>query len=237
MRLEKASHKAIKYACINFHYAKSVPVNVFGYSVFNDKNEWCGVVLYGTGATPNIGSQYKLKQGQIVELVRMALNGKQESTTKAMALSIKLLKKNLPLIKMIVSYADIDQNHYGIIYQATNWFFVGNCNENTRTGFIINGKKIHNKSLHGMGKEQSLKGAKSIDINATEFISKGKRKYIYPLDKSLLPLCKSLAKPYPKNAAVAHLGERLASSQEGAFDATVPLQLTGSKQGTNAKSS
>jgi len=227
MRLEKASHKAIKYACINFHYAKSVPVNVFGYSVFNNKNEWCGVVLYGTGATPNIGSQYKLKQGQIVELVRMALNGKQESTTKAMAISIKLLKKDLPLIKMIVSYADIDQNHYGTIYQATNWIYVGDCNQNTRTGFIINGKKIHNKSLHGMGKEQSIKGAKSIDPNATEFISKGKRKYIYPLDKSLIPLCKSLSKPYPKpQAQEVSMAAQPTSSRKEGFDSTPALNGT-----------
>lgn len=198
MILEIASNKAVKYACMNFHYAKSVPVNTFGYSVFNDKKEWCGVVLYGTGATPNIGSQYNLKQGQIVELVRMALNGKQNSTSKAMSISLKLLNKKLPLCKLVVSYADIDQEHIGIIYQATNWFYVGDCNQNTRTGFIINGKKIHNKTLHGMGKTQSLTGAKTIDLNATEFISKGKRKYIYPLDKSLLPLCKSLSKPYPK---------------------------------------
>ena len=54
MRLEIASNKAIKYACMNFHYAKAVPVNTFGYSVFNDNNEWCGVILYGTGARPNI---------------------------------------------------------------------------------------------------------------------------------------------------------------------------------------
>jgi hypothetical protein len=201
MRLEIASSKAIRYACLKFHYAKSMPVNTFGYSVFNDDNEWCGVILYGTGATPNIGSQYNLNQGQVVELVRMALNGKQKSTSQAMAISIRLLIKKLPLVKLIVSYADIDQNHFGTIYQAANWYFVGSCNENTRTGFIINGKKVHNKSLHGMGKEQSLKGAKSIDPNATEYISKGKRKYIYPLDKSLVPLCQSLAKPYPKNAS------------------------------------
>ena len=99
---------------------------------------------------------------------------------------------------MVVSYADIDQNHKGTIYQATNWYYVGDCNQNTRTGFVIHGKKVHNKSLYGMGKTQSLDGAKSIDPNATEYISKGKRKYIYPLDKSLIPLCQSLAKPYPK---------------------------------------
>ena len=225
MRLEIASHKAIKYACMNFHYAKAVPVNTFGYSVFNEAGEWCGVILYGTGATPNIGSQYNLKQGQVIELVRMALNGKQRSTSKSMALSLKLLIKKLPLCKLVVSYADIDQNHTGIIYQATNWYYVGECNQNTRTGFIINGKKIHNKSLHGMGKEQSLKGARSIDPNATEYISKGKRKYIYPLDKSLIHLCKSLSKPYPKPAQLPHKGEGAAFQPSGAFDSTAALNL------------
>ena len=47
MRLELASNKAIKYSCLNFHYAKSVPVNTFAYSVFNDNNEWCGCVVFG----------------------------------------------------------------------------------------------------------------------------------------------------------------------------------------------
>ena len=86
MRLEKASYKAIKYACLNFHYSKSVPVNVFGYSVFNDNNEWCGVSLFGTGASPQIGKQFGLSQGQVVEFVRMALNGKQKYTSKVLSL-------------------------------------------------------------------------------------------------------------------------------------------------------
>jgi hypothetical protein len=203
MRLVLASNKAVRYACLNFHYAKSIPVNTIGFSVFNDKNEWCGVVLYGTGATINIANPYNLKQGQVIELVRMALNGKQESTSKALSISLKIIKKYVPLCKLIVSYADIDQNHFGTIYQATNWIFTGSCNENTRTGFIINGKKVHNKSLYGMGKKQNLQGAREIDINATEFISKGKLKYIYPLHNSILPLCNRLKKDYPKKAIIA----------------------------------
>ena len=143
MRLEKASNKAIKYACLNFHYAKSIPVNVFGYSVFNEKNEWCGVILYGNGANNNIATQYRLKQGEVIELVRMALNGKQESTSKALSISLKLIKKDVPLCKLIVSYADKDQNHIGTIYQATNWVYQCTVNENTIGAFIINGKKTH----------------------------------------------------------------------------------------------
>ena len=125
MRLEKASYKAIKYACLNFHYAKSVPVNVFGYSVFNDNKEWCGVVLYGSGASNNLGKQLNLKQGQYLELVRMALNGKQEKTSKCLSLSIKLITRSLPLVKALISFADDGQNHLGIIYQATNWYYTG----------------------------------------------------------------------------------------------------------------
>ena len=215
MRLEKASYKAVKYACMNFHYAKSVPVNTFGYSVFNDKNEWCGVILYGSGANNNLPKPYGLVPGEALELVRMALNGKQKSTSKAMSISLKLLKKQLPLCKLIVSYADIDQNHTGIIYQATNWYFTGETNIGMRTGFIINGKKTHNKTVHSKGVIQSLDEVrKHLDKNAKPYITKGKRKYIYPLTKEMIPLCKKLSKPYPKNAQEVNKDKRLATSQE-----------------------
>lgn len=207
MRLEIASSKAIKYACMNFHYAKAVPVNTFGYSVFNNENEWCGVVLYGTGANNNLATQYSLKQGNVLELVRMALNGKQESTSKALALSLKLIKKAIPLCKLIISYADIDQNHEGIIYQATNWFFVGISMQNTTdSSWVIKGKRYHGRiisdwvkskgGLNGLSRKEFL--IKFYDKNAQEYITKGKIKYLYPLDKSIIPLCKELAKPYPK---------------------------------------
>ena len=54
MRLEKASNKAIKFACLNYHYAKAVPTYSIGYSVFNNNNDFCGVVLFGGGASVNM---------------------------------------------------------------------------------------------------------------------------------------------------------------------------------------
>ena len=99
MRLEKASYKAVKYACIKFHYAKTVPVTNISYSVFNNNNEWCGVICYGGGANYNLGKKYGVVSGQFLELTRMALNGKQESTSKALSVSIKMIKKNKPLVQ------------------------------------------------------------------------------------------------------------------------------------------
>lgn len=63
MRLTIANRKAIEYACMHFHYAKAVPVNTLGYNVYNDADEWCGVILYGTGANNNIAASFGLPQG------------------------------------------------------------------------------------------------------------------------------------------------------------------------------
>lgn len=214
MRLEIASQKAVKYACINFHYSKVVPAQYIGYSVFNNKNEWCGVILFGGGASANMGKPYKLNYGQYLELTRMALNGKQESTSKAMSIAIKLIKKQNPTVKLLISYADKGQNHYGTIYQATNWYFVDES-ESSGKDFFYKGEWRHDRTLNEYPKDflATLKTRKR----------SGKRKYIYPLDKSLLPLCKSLSKPYPKNAELAHKGEHPAIQPEGAFDSTIPL--------------
>jgi hypothetical protein len=212
MILKKASHKAIKYACLKFHYAKSVPVNVLGFSVFNKKNEWCGVVLFGTGANNNLSKAYSLPQGSVIELVRMALNGKQESTSKALALSLRILNKYVPLCKMVVSYADKDQDHKGIIYQATNWIYTGTSMKDKHdSSWIVNNKRYHGRivsdwvkdkgGLKGLTREQFIK--KYYDSNAKAYITKGKLKYIYPLTKELKERCLEFKKPYPKNASKA----------------------------------
>ena len=197
MILKKASRKAINYACKYFHYAKSIPVNVHGYSVF-ENNEWCGVILYGSGANKNLGQEYNLKQGQFVELVRVALNGKQSVTSKVVSLSLRLIKKDLPLVKLAISYADQDQDHKGIIYQATNWYYLGSVSSNLF--YKVNGKLYHSRSMFKKGVPR-LEYAKSLDSNAEVVESLGKHKYIYPLDKNLVSLCERLSKPYP-NASV-----------------------------------
>ena len=71
MRITVASAKAIRYACINFHYAKSVPSVQYGFNIYNDENEWCGVICYGGGANKSIGGPFGLYPGEVLELVRI----------------------------------------------------------------------------------------------------------------------------------------------------------------------
>lgn len=199
MKLLYASKEAIKYACQNFHYSKSIPANPVGYSVFNGKGNWCGVVIFAVGANRFIASPYGLRQGQVIELVRVALNGKQESTSKCVSIALRFIRGDCPLAKLIVSYADCDQGHIGTIYQATNWYYEGKKKEGERAGFVINGKRKHDKSIDSMGVGQTLEQVrKHLDPNAQKFITKGKHKYLYPLRPEMVKLCKNICKPYPK---------------------------------------
>ncbi len=115
MKLTLASYKAVKYACLHFHYAKAIPMALCSFNVYNDAGEWCGCIVYSPGANQHQGKKFGLKQGQVCELVRMALNGKQESTSQALAISLKLIKKYNPLLQLVVSYADCDQEHIGTL--------------------------------------------------------------------------------------------------------------------------
>lgn len=197
MRLEKASSKAITYACLKFHYSKAVPYASVGYSVFNDENEWCGVVLFNRGSR-NGGKPYGLVIGEFAELIRVALNGKQGVTTKAVSISIKLFKKHNPMCKLLISYADTGQNHKGVIYQAMNWYYEGEIKPSRPFFKDENGKMIHSRTAAKMKEQGKIK---HYDDGLERVTNTNKHRYIYPLDKSLVPLCQSLAKPYPKNAS------------------------------------
>lgn len=214
MRLEIASKKAVNYALMNFHYAKKIAPRATdsAFSVFNEKNEWCGVICFGLGASPNIHSPFGLNAGEVIELIRVALNGKQSSTSKVVSIGLKLLKKNNPLVKLVVSYADKGQEHVGIIYQATNWYFIQDI-KSSDTQYFVNNEWRHSKAIKPQIKKIAPKRKAS-----------GKYKYIYPLDKTLLPLCKSLSKPYPKQAVEVHkLNNSQTSEKVGGANPTQPL--------------
>lgn len=201
MRVTVASNEAIRYACLHFHYAKAVPVIGIGFNIYNDDNEWCGVILYGMGATIHIATPYDKWQGQVIELVRVALNGKQGhgKTSQALSMTLKEIPKYMPGVDLIVSYADLDQDHFGVIYQATNWIFTGLTNAGARGAFIVFGKKMHPKSVYSKGWKQSVLWLReNVDKNASEFITKGKYKYLYPIDKKMKKRVELLRVPYPK---------------------------------------
>lgn len=199
MRLTLASPQAIRYACKNFHYSQSTPSVQYGFNVYNAKNEWCGVICFGGGATPAIGSPFGLCQGEVLELVRVALNGKQEKTSQCVAAALREIHRRCPILQMVVSYASLDQDHKGIIYQATNWIYLGQIDGAKTETVIVNGRNTHKRTIGARGWTSNIEWLReNIDTNAEICKSKGRHKYIYCFDKKLRKKWQKEARPYPK---------------------------------------
>jgi len=186
LKIDWATHEAAKYACENWHYSRSIPKSKLVKVGAWEDGTFIGVLIFSCGATPHIGSPYKLKQIEICELTRVALKNHKNSVSRILSIAIRFLKKENPGIRLIVSYADKDMKHHGGIYQATNWIYEGLVNVGMRSAFIIKGKKTHPRTIGLMGGVQSIKWVqKNLDSNATEFFTDGKHKYLMPLDEEM----------------------------------------------------
>jgi len=207
LRVDWASHEAAKYACEHWHYSGCLPAGkIVKVGVWED-GKFIGVILFSRGATPHIASPYQLTQYEVCELTRIALCGHKTPVSRVLSIALKFLKRFSPGVRLVVSYADKDQNHHGGIYQATNWVYTGLQNADSRGAFIVKGKKVHPRSIGAMGGVQSLDWIrKNLDPNAKEYITQGKHKYLMPLDDEIRAKIQPLAQPYPKRAKQATTG-------------------------------
>ena len=225
VKIDWASHKAAKFACQNWHYSKSIPAGKLVKVGVWEQEKYVGVVIFARGANKSMLSPFGLSQDQGCELARIALRSHETPVSKIVAISLKMLRKKFPSLQLVVSYADCDQSHHGGIYQAGNWIYDGRHNAGTRDGFIINGRKTHNKTVHSRGVRQTLSDVRSkLDPNAQEFITTGKHRYLMPLNKEIKKKLESRSQPYPKRVEGVESDTPAIQAGEGGATPTSTLQ-------------
>jgi hypothetical protein len=97
---------------------------------------------------------------------------------------------------LIVSYADPQQGHHGVIYQAGNWVYVGLGTANRH--LLINGKAVHKRtvsSAYGTTEVSVLRDKFGLDATNTD--PSRKHTYLMPLDDAIRTQITKLKKPYP----------------------------------------
>ena len=125
----KISYEQTKPFILDIHYAKRMPSISYAYGLF-DKGELVGIVSYGSPVSPFLckGIAGEKNKHLVIELNRLVLkNNKKNEASRLIGASFKLLPKP----KIIVSYADTQQNHLGVVYQATNFLFTGTTKPRT----------------------------------------------------------------------------------------------------------
>ena len=139
---------------------------------------------------------------EMLELNRMAFDDHlpKNSESRCIAVSIKLLKKNAPHIKWVLSFSDATQCGDGAIYRASG-FMLTQINNNTENWKLPNGAMVQGCTLRQSGYTSWLKpfisenkfneirsGSTSskrvLDYIGAEKINGYQLRYIYLIDKT-----------------------------------------------------
>lgn len=189
LKLDWCSYEAAKYAVEHWHYSRVLPAGkLVKVGVWEDK-QFIGAVIFGRGANNHIGTPYGLSQDECAELVRVALTEHSNPVSKIVAVALRLLKKQSPGLRLVVSYADPEQGHNGSIYQAGNWVCVGQSKAQREK--VEDGKIVHKRSVF----------ARNGTAGGGEYSKlMWKHKYLMPLDDEMRRQIEPLRKPYPKRA-------------------------------------
>lgn len=195
LKIDWCSHEAAVYAVMHWHYSKLMPKSKLAkFGVWED-GKFVGSVIYGLGATPNIVKPFDVEMHEICELVRVALTNHQTPVSRIIAITIKILKREMSGIRLIVSFADTSKGHHGGIYKAGGWIYLG---ANTYYAYKILGEDVHPRTIsdrYGRGDIMWLR--KNVDPLAYTYKNGVKYKYVMPMDEKMRIQISPLAKPYP----------------------------------------
>lgn len=216
LRIDWATHEAAKYACVNWHYSKSLPVGKLVKIGIWEKGEFTGVVLFAWGMNKSLGSPYGLQMNECCELVRVAMKPHKCAVSRVMALALRFLRKQSQGLRLVVSFADPAAGHHGGIYQAGGWVYTGQSAPNFE--WRLNGKRLNKRAYtgHNFGSPKM-----QVPSGAVRVTLPGKHRYLMPLDAEMRERILPLSKPYPKRAKQAITDDQSAERQ-GSTDPHAP---------------
>lgn len=163
------------------HYSKKVvPNSTLHFGAFLD-NQLHGVMSFGPSINKK-GTINLVKDtgwNDFIELNRMAFDEylPKNSESRCISIALKLIKKNAPNIKWVISFADGCQCGDGTIYRASGFLLVGIAKN---TAIRVNPKT---KELVHIIQAHHLK-ISSKEFRSWEPIKGNMLKYIYFLDKT-----------------------------------------------------
>lgn len=175
------------------HYSEKVVNNsALHFGTFLD-DMLHGVMSFGSPLDKRkvLGLVEGTKWNEMLELNRMAFDKHlpRNSESRCISVAIKLLKKNAPHIKWILSFADGTQCGDGAIYRASGFYLTG-INSNSVLLRLPSGEVRHRIALHTNSKLVYEMGGKMASIKQIadhlggEVLRGFQFRYIYLIDKS-----------------------------------------------------
>lgn len=199
--IKNITNKMASELIIKNHYSHRMPISsMLRFGIYYE-NKLVGVIIFNQGNSPSYHTLFKSSTpNKNLELIRLWTKDNLPCgiISRAISVCIKKIKQNNPLLEFIVSFSDEGlAGHYGTIYQASNFYYIGYIKGKEKDVYI-NGKKYHTRGISatfGVSKKEELE--KKYKVEYIERTNK-KHKYVYPLKESIRKELELMKKPYPK---------------------------------------
>jgi len=179
------------------HYSRRKSIFWAGFGLY-EYDVLSGVVVYGQPSPPIQKYSFVDRDFKLYELSRLVI---QTDSKNAASFLIGNSLKMLDKPNAVVSYADSEQSHCGIVYQATNWLFTGSTISHDHL-YLINGIRTHPMTLRDKGITNPKQWAKDNHIQTVKPLAKHRYFYINGNKKEKKIMLSKLKYPiineYPK---------------------------------------
>lgn len=136
-RIDNAT--AQKIVVDNHYLHRKAPCSA-AFGLFDEMGRLWGVVMYGTPSSSSLraGIAGPEEANNVIELTRLWIHDEAPKNGESFLIgrSVRQAGKDI-----VVSFADTAQNHYGVVYQATNWLYTGLSAK--RTDWTVEGIDKH----------------------------------------------------------------------------------------------
>jgi hypothetical protein len=168
MNVIPISKQVAEQFVLNKHYSRRASIFWAGFGLEED-GQITGVAVYGQPSPPIQKHAFKDREFRLYELARVVVQSKTKNASSFLvANSLKMLE---PKPCAVISYADMEQNHCGIIYQATNWLYTGATKSHDKA-YIVDGKRTHPMTLRDRGITDPTRWAKENGIEMVKPMDK-----------------------------------------------------------------
>lgn len=184
--VKRVQRKDITGFIEKWHYSGSINgcISDYCYGLYDSEN-LIGALFYGRMAMANQYKRFSDTESDVIELRRLCCIDETPKNTESYFIgrSLRLLKSDWQK-GLVVSYADKEHGHSGIIYKASNFQELGPIKG--AKVIVYNGKNYHDKAIRTKYKGELKPFAKRIKdalLNGEAFYRQtaGKHTFVYKL--------------------------------------------------------
>jgi len=193
-KVELSEYKVVKPFIEKWHYSHNTHglQSLYCFALFGENafglDKIVGAAIVGTPSSPNgqVTEKYGNESGKVLELKRLCCIDDTPKNTESYFVGniLRWLSKNTDY-QVVISYADPEYGHSGIVYKASN--FIHYDMTGTDKVLMVDGKKYHRRTLRKDSPyaETIRQRLKDKDPNVYWKKTCEKHTYIYYLDKQL----------------------------------------------------